>query len=472
MNWKAKDAAKIVGGSIVRGNPGTVAKGLSTDSRRIKPGQAFIALRGERFDGHDFVKKAVKRGAPWVMVERADSRVPAGATVIETADTLFALGKLAAAYRRQFKVKVAAVTGSVGKSTVKEMLAALLASKGRVLRNHGNLNNRIGLPLTLFRLNRSHDLAVLEMGCNEPGEIQKLMEIAKPDAGLITGVAPVHLQGLGSIQGVAKAKAEMIRGLGPGSTFILNLDDPLIAQHVRGFRGKLIGFSTRKDTRFRGESLHLLDVKKEVAGGGPRIQFRIQRRRDNKDKGRAREFFLKTLSRHDAVNALAACAMGRAFGVSLEEAAFRVRGFKGLSLRGEVIKSRRGFFIVNDSYNASPASVENALETLAWWKGPLRGVAVLGEMMELGRYAKEYHRKIGIKAVEAGVELLVAKGPNAGVVVEGALAAGLLKKSMFVARDNEQAVQILKKHIEKGDWVLIKGSRAMGMETVVGPLLK
>jgi UDP-N-acetylmuramoyl-tripeptide--D-alanyl-D-alanine ligase len=456
-------------GGTVSGGTAVWARGVSTDSRTLRRGDAFFALRGPRFDGHDYVGQARKLGAAFAVVERGRSRGLAG-MVVEVDDTLEALGRLAADWRLRFPVKVAAITGSVGKSTTKEMAAAVLTAGGKVLKNEGNLNNRIGLPQTLFRLNRSHALAVLEMGCNAPGEIAKLTALARPDAGLITRVAPVHLAGLHSLAGVARAKAELIRGLGPGATCVLNLDDELIRREAKSWKGKTIGFSLRPDAEFRGRLFRLLGVSKEVVAGKPRIRFWIQDKKPGRNEGALAEFSLVTLSPHNAANALAATALGAAFGIGLETAAERLRGFFELPGRGEVVRSGRGAFIVNDYYNASPVSVTEALSTLAWWKGPMRGVAVLGEMAELGRYADKYHRQVGANAARAGMDLLVTVGPHAALMAEAAARAGLRQDAVFVARDNRQAAAILNRELRPGDWVLIKGSRVMGLETVAAAI--
>lgn len=474
MKMTAKEAALAAGGKIVQGEPGRVGHGISTDSRKHKRREAFVALKGPNFDGHDFIAKAAKDSAPWVMAEkgRVKIKLPDYVALIEVEDTLAGLGAVARAYRRRFKVKIAAVTGSLGKSTTKEMAAALLSCKGQALKNQGNLNNRIGLPQTLFHLNRGYDFAVLEMGCNMPGEIKSLMEIAEPQAGLITRVAPVHLEGLGSIEGVARAKAEMIAGLSPSGTFILNLDDPLIVSKARGFKGRVIAFSARPDAQFPGESLHLGDLEKDAFWGQPRILFTIQRKVAGKKAGSPVKFILKTLFRHDAVNALAACALARAFAVSLPEAAEKLREYRGLSGRGEVVRARNGAFIMNDTYNASPVAVADSLETLAWWKGPMRGVAALGEMRELGPYAEKYHAEVGERAAALGLAALVALGPHARVMAEAAVKAGLPRDAVIVARDNGEAERLLRKLVQRGDWVLVKGSRALGMEALARALAR
>jgi len=468
VKLKAREAAELVKGRLVRGDGGRTAAGVSTDTRSLAKGQGFIALQGPNFDGHAFIKEADKKGAAWIIAEKSKARgIRTSAALIETEDTLKALGMLAADHRRRFDIKVAAITGSLGKSTVKEMAASVISSKGRVLKNKGNLNNRIGVPQTIFKINRSHRYAVLETGCNEPGEIGELTRIAGPDVGLITCAAPVHLEGLGSVEGVARAKAEMIKELSANSTFVLNLDDALIKRHARNFKGNIIGFSKGPVTDFTGECLCLVDIDKEVIGGRPRINFLVERRKGGKRTGKPVRFYLWTLAGHNAMNALAAASLGRVFNVSLAEASRKLRGFKGLPGRGEVVRSPGGAFIMNDTYNASPESVANALSTMCWWKGPMRGVAVLGDMYELGEKSVDYHREVGRRAVREGVSLLVAKGEMAEEMVEAARREGLPSDATFAVKDNARAADILKKRLQRGDWVLVKGSRSTAMEEVV-----
>jgi len=470
MKYTAREAAKAMSGTIVSGRESASAVGVSTDSRSLKKGEAFVALRGPRFDAHDFLPQALKLGAGFVVANQGRGRGLKG-TVIEVDDTLDALGRLAADWRRRFDVRVIGVTGSVGKSTTKEMTAAVLGAAGTALKNTGNLNNRIGLPQTLFGLNRSHDFAVLEMGCNVPGEIDALAGIARPDVAIITRVAPVHLEGLKSLAGVAHEKAGLIRGLSPKGTLILNLDDPEIGREARDWPGRTIGFSMRPDADFKGRVIRLLGVSKEVAvSGQPSIRFWAQDKTPGKNEGPMAEFVLNTLSPHNAANALAAAAAGAVFGVDLETAAVRLRGWVGLPGRGEVEKTARGAFLINDYYNASPVSVAQALETMAWWKGPMRGVAVLGEMMELGKFADQYHREAGTNAARSGVAALVAVGPHAKMMAQAAADAGLAREGIFVAADAKAAAAVVKKILRKGDWALLKGSRAMGMEAVAAAI--
>ncbi len=471
MTWTAIEAAKAAKGRVAYGEPGKRASGISTDTRTMRPGQAFIALSGPNFNGHDFLQTAASKGAPWVMAEKNALKkpLPDRASVVEVEDTLQALGRIAARHRSRFDVKVAAITGSIGKTTTKEMAAAVLSTKGKVLKSRGNLNNRIGMPLTLLDLNRSHKFAVLEIACNMPGEILELTSIAAPHAAMITGVGPVHLEGLGSVQGVARAKAEMIKALGPKATFILNLDDPMVRPYAKALKGKVIGFSKDPRAQFKGESLHVTRLDKEVVASSPRIVFEVERRVKGRKAG-SQEFVIKSLSHHDAVNALAALALGRAFGVGLSDAARALKKCAPLPGRGNVLRTRKGGFLIDESYNANPVSMDRALETLAWWASPVRKLAVLGEMMELGPYSKQYHGELGEKAARAGVHLLVAAGPSAKEVISSAVRAGLPKENALRAGDSREAARLVKKLVRRNDWVLVKGSRAMGLERVVESL--
>lgn len=474
MKWTAEEAARITGGKLVSGSGRAAARGVSTDTRSLRRGEAFVPLRGRKFDGHDFLAAAFQKGAAWALKDRNSrpAALPASATVIEVEDTLFALGELARFHRRSFNLQAVGVTGSIGKSTVKEMIARILSDRGVTLKNQGNLNNRIGVPLTLLQLNGRHEFAVLEMGCNEPGEIGRLTQIAEPTAGLITCVAPVHLEGLGSLDGVAAAKTEMIRNLPPGAVFILNLDDQRIGRYTKNFTGRLIGFSRRPETDFPGESLHLTAVEKEVSAGRPRLRFEVQRKIRGKPLGRAVRFRIWSLAGHNAVNAVAAAAVARAFGIPLEEAGGSLAGFHGLAGRSEVLRSPRGAFIINDCYNSSPVALLHALETLNWWRGPRRGVAVLGEMLELGKYAERYHREAGEAVARKGITLFLAKGHHAQTMIAAAVKAGLPRSQARRFEENEEAVKILADRLLPGDWVLIKGSRAMGLESIVTALTK
>lgn len=466
MKYTAREAAAAMKGAIVSGPDTVEAGGVSTDSRKLKAGEAFVALVGPRFDAHDFLPAALKQGAAFVVAARGRGRGLSG-TVIEVDDTLAALGRLAADWRRRFPVKVVGITGSVGKSTTKEMTAEVLGAAGSVLKNTGNLNNLIGLPQTVFQLDDAHDFMVLEMGCNVPGEIDRLGAIAAPEVSVITRVAPVHLEGLKSLAGVAKEKAGVIRKLDPKGVFIQNLDDPEIAQVAKAWKGKTIGFTLNPEAQFSGRVFRLMGMSKEVTvSGRPTIRFWLQDKQPGRNEGPMAEFVLNALSPHNAANTLIAAAVGSVFGVSLKLCAERLLGFVGLPGRGEVEKTGKGAFLINDYYNASPVAVAQALQTMAWWKGPLRGVAVLGEMMELGKDADRYHREAGTNAACLGADALVAVGPRAKLMAEAAAAAGLNKNEIYTAADAAEASAVAKKIIRKGDWVLIKGSRAMGLEAV------
>ena len=470
---KAGEITALTRGRLWRGRPGDRLGGICTDSRGLKPGQCFLALRGERFDGHDFLKQVVGRKASGLIVEagRVGKNLPGKIPVIAVADTLAALGDLAAAWRRKFSLPVIAVTGSTGKSTTKEMIARILAGRYRVLRNEGNLNTLIGLPLTLLQLKPSHRAAVLEMGMNRPGEIARLTEIAAPDIGLITNVGPVHLEGLGSLAGVARAKGELARGLDPEAWAIVNLDDARARKLWARHRGPRIGFSRRpRDSRGFEETLHLAAFRPVMKNGRPGIEFALQLEKSGRPYGRPAEFNLETLAWHNVENVLAAAAVCRALGVPLPEAARRLRDFQGLKGRNQLLALPGGIKVVNDSYNANPVSMLSALRSFNYWRGKGRAFVVLGDMLELGRFAAAEHRRLGRALGEMGFERLVLRGEFSELTARAAIQAGVSKTKIKVMGSNREVVSLLRAELQPGDWVLVKASRKLRLDEVVEAL--
>lgn len=466
---------EATGGSLVRGRKSARLGGISTDTRTIKPGQTFIALSGERFDGHDYIRAAISKGAGAVVVSRIPDmkRLPESLVVIKVKDTLKALGDIAAHKRALSGAKVVAVTGSNGKTTTKEMIAQALSGKYNVLRNPGNLNNLVGLPLSILGLTTSHDAAVFEMGTNLPGEIARLTEIARPDVGLITNAGPVHLQGLKSIQGVVNAKSELISGLSERSSFILNLDDKMLRLRAKKFKGKLFGFSAKPQGGLEsGESVHVTRVSGEVYKGRPGIMVEVRRKVDSRQKGKPIKFRIPGINVQNAVNAAAAICAARALGVPFEEAGSRLSGFRILSGRGNIFRTKSGVVVIDESYNANPVSMQMALENLVFWKKGRTGIAVLGEMMELGSETGKRHRMLGELAAGLGVEILIFRGEHAKEVVRGAKKQGMSDRSIIICRSNADILKRLKSMARKGDWILVKGSRKMRMEEVVQRLVK
>jgi len=474
MRLKAIETAAICRGRLRQGRAEERLGEIGTDSRTIKPGQCFLALKGERFDGHSFLHKVVQKGASALIVEdRRGLSLPREVPVIVVPDTLIALGDLAASWRRRFSIPVIAVTGSTGKSTTKEMIAYILAGRFRVLKNEGNLNNLIGLPLSLLKLRPSHQAAVLELGMNRPGEIARLTEIAQPDVGLITNVGPVHLLGLGDLPGVALAKGELAKGLGPETWAVVNLDDARVRKLWARHRGLKIGFSRRpREGRGFEETVHLAAFRPVMKNGWPGIEFALQLEKSGRYFGRPVEFSLESLAWHNLENALAAAAAGRALGVPLAEAARRLRGFQGLKARSQLLKLSGRVRLVDDSYNANPVSMLSALRSFNYWRGRSRAWVVLGDMLELGRQAETEHRRLGRALGEMGFDRLIFRGEFSRLLARTANRAGVSAGQIRVAKSNGEIVAWLAQELKPGDWVLVKGSHGVHLEEVVAGLQK
>ncbi|MBU5614156.1 UDP-N-acetylmuramoyl-tripeptide--D-alanyl-D-alanine ligase [Geomonas azotofigens] len=446
-----KEIAEATGGRMI-GEAQAVVADVCTDSRQVAPGELFVPLVGERFDGHDFIAAAAGRGVTaFLMAEswHAEHGLPAGACAVTVKDTLRALGDLAAWHRRRFDLKVVAVTGSNGKTTTKEMLARILAQTGPGLKTEGNLNNLIGLPLTLFRLTGRERWAVVEIGMSEFGEIDRLAEIAEPQVGIITNAFPAHLETLGSVEGVARAKGELFLRLKEGAVAVYNVDDPLISAcptHLNvtrltfGLRGAEVSSASIKSLGKEGESftLRLPDGEEPV--------------------------ILKAYGRHNIYNALAAAAAAHALGVPGQVIRQGLEEFTPYDKRFQ-LEDVAGVTLIDDSYNANPASMAAALTTLKDVAGGGRCAAVLGDMLELGLGTEEAHRELGHKAA-ASVERLFLLGELAAEIEQGALEAGLPAERILHAASHEELSTALIAWLEPGDCVLFKGSRGMKMDKV------
>jgi UDP-N-acetylmuramoyl-tripeptide--D-alanyl-D-alanine ligase len=425
--------------------------GVSIDSRTVKHGELFVALRGGRFDGHDFVPDALRQGAWGALVERpAPGALDGLRNVITVDDTLIALQELSRMHRGRFSLPVVGVTGSNGKTTTKEMLAAILRQRGPVLKNEGNLNNHIGVPLTLFRLRAEHRAAVIEMGISGLGEIALLARLAQPDVGVITNIGPAHLQFLGSTDTVARAKGELLQGMRPGGTAVLNADDRYFGTLRALFPGRVVSFGTGEQADVRATGIEQRQDGTEMtiraAGGTTRVR-------------------LRTIGLHNVSNALAAAAAASVLGVPPDMVRSGLEEFRPVAMRSE-LRDVRGMRVLADCYNANPASVRAALEALSALGGG-RTVAVLGDMLELGDAAAEAHREAGRTTADLGIGALIAVGPLGRHVAEGARSAGMAADRVREAGTPSQAAVLLRGIARAGDTVLIKGSRGMKMETVL-----
>jgi UDP-N-acetylmuramoyl-tripeptide--D-alanyl-D-alanine ligase len=444
------------GGELLRLGERTRFPGVTTDSRRLRRGELFVAIRGEAHDGHDFLADAAERGAGAVLIERAHADRPLTCGVIVVRDTLTALGDLAVFHRHRHHPRIVAVTGSNGKTTTKEMLAAILEralGPGRVLRTTGTQNNLVGLPLTLLRLAGTEEIAILELGMNGPGEIWRLAQIAEPDVGVITCVAPAHLEGLGSIHGVAEAKAELYRRLRPSATAVVNADDALVSASARAFPGRKVPFGT-------GTEELAVGARAIIDHGLDGTEFRLVVEQHDVPVR------LAVPGRHNVTNALAAAAVAHALGLGIEAVQAGLEAFQPPGMRMEVTQLPTGVTVLNDAYNANPASMAAALRTLAASRGRRR-VAVLGEMRELGAEATRAHRELGAVAAAARVDALFLLGEHAGDVRAGAEAAGLPTDRIAVAATHEELAARLGAFSRAGDLVLLKGSRGAAMEEVL-----
>lgn len=428
-------------------NPKTVRWGpVSIDSRQVEPGSVFWALHGPRHDGNDFAADALARGASGAVVDRP-IEAPAGHWTLEVPDTLAALRQWAAWKRRRFSGVVIAVTGSVGKTTTRQMIHTILATRLAGSATPRNYNNHIGVPVSMSRIEPHHDYAVLELGASRRGEIAELAELAAPKIGAITHVGEAHLGGFGGRHGVAVAKAELLAALPPDGHAVLG-DDPWLRRLAQGCKAPITWVG-------RGAECDLAAT--DVRCGRGVLSFRL----------RQCEFSIPVWGRHHLVSALVAIATGRIMGFDLEQMAAALGQFRSLPMRCEVTEIR-GATVINDTYNASPTAMRAALELLRDFDAPGRRIFVCGDMAELGDEATLLHRQLGSQVVTlCGADLLIACGQHAREVVAGARGAGMPQAHAIPCRTPEETLPYLGQAILPGDVVLVKGSRVLAMERVV-----
>lgn len=441
------EAARATAGVPAGAGGSWRARGVSIDSRTLVPGQLFVAIAGPRFDGHDFLAEAAARGAVAAVVHR-EGPAPAGLPLLRVADTARALAALAAHVRARAELPVVAVTGSVGKTTTKEMTAALLAGLGPVLRTEGNLNNQYGLPLTLLRLEPSHRTAVLELGMSAAGELRALSALARPTVAVITRVAPVHLEFFASVEAIAAAKAEVLEGLEPGGVAVLNRDDERVRRIGEAHHGKVIWFGREGEVSAEGC---------QGTSRGLRFDLRIA--------GRVHDVDLPLPGAHYVSDFLAAAAAAHHLGVADEAIVAAAPSLRAAARRGQVVELADGITLVDDAYNSNPVAVEAAVEALELLRpsGGGRRVAFLGDMLELGSTGPELHRRTG-RLVGPRVDVLVAVGALAAHLAEGARAKGGPAVHLFAG--SEEAAAAAAGLVRPGDAVLVKGSRGVRMERV------
>ena len=432
------------------------ALGAAVDSREVSPGNLFVALPGERTDGHAFVADAMAQGASAVLVARAPEGIDlasAGMSVVEVPDTLRGFHAIAAAWRARFDPLVVGVTGSIAKTSTKEAIATVLAGDLVTLKNEGNQNNEVGLPLTVMRLRPDHQAAVLEMGMYVGGEIADLARIGRPEIGVVTAVQPVHLSRIGTIEAVEQAKGELVEALPADGVAVLNADDERVRRMASRTAAHVMTYGFAADAAVRAEEVE--------SAGADGMRFSLVA------EGARRPVVIPTLGRLAVHNALAAAAVGLASGIAPERvAAALARGWSAPH-RGALVDAG-GVTIVDDSYNASPGSVIAALDLLAGMPG--RRVAVLGEMRELGDGAEAGHERVGVAAA-AVAELLVVVGAAAAGIARGARDAGMAAEHVVEVEDRTDALAALEKRLRPGDVVLVKASRGIELDLLVDALV-
>ncbi|MBI5902354.1 MAG: UDP-N-acetylmuramoyl-tripeptide--D-alanyl-D-alanine ligase [Deltaproteobacteria bacterium] len=447
MELTVNEIVRATGGTLRDGEAAPMVSGISTDSRRVREREAFFALKGPNFDGHGFVRDVLAKGASCVVVERGFTPPP-DACAVAVGDTLKALGDLASYWRGLHDIPVIAVSGSAGKTTTKDMIASILSVSRPVLKTAGNFNNLIGLPLTLFGLDRGHRAAVLELGISEPFEMERLVEICAPGAGVITNIGGAHLKTLGSIEGVAKAKSALFTNIGVDGTRVVNRDDQWVARLSAGLRNVVTySLKHRADVMVKGCSV-------DRGLGHVDAVYRV--------RGVDMEARINGASAANVMNGAAAIASTLHLDVSGDEIREGLRAFTPASGRMSTVKIG-ALTVLDDTYNANPTSVAASLETLSTAKG--RKVAILGDMLELGDASGPEHRKIGRLAGSLGADAIVAIGEWSRAICDGAVEAGL--KSVHAFKDKREAIEGIEGLLREGDTVLVKGSRGMRLEEVV-----
>lgn len=434
--------------------------GFSIDSRTIRPGEAFIAIKGPRHDGHDFVPQVLKRGAVAAIVSE-ERRMTYPSEIhkhlVGVLDTFEALQQLARFARRSWGRVVIGVTGSTGKTTTKDLLAALLSTRHQVLKSEGNLNNEYGLPLTLLRLQAGHEVAVLEMAMAHKGELAKLCSVAAPNIGLVTNVAPVHLEFFQSVEEIAEAKRELIHNLAPPAIAVLNADDPQVKGFGEGFSGKVLHFGMEKAAEARVEQI----ADHGCAGSEFDLVFGPKRARVH----------LPLPGRPHIANALAAFAVASLFKIEPADAAAVFARFQPAPMRGELVRFAPGFTVVNDAYNSNPRALAAMADALSRTPDAHRRLLVAGEMKELGPTSADLHRQAGERIAALGnIDFLAGVAGDARYIVEGAVAARMAADRARFFEAKETAADWLAGTVQAGDWVLLKASRGVALETVLEAL--
>lgn len=458
IEWNTADILKTTSGRMLHGNEDSVFSGISIDSRTINENELFIAIKGEFYDGHHFLKEVLDKRIRGIVINNnmaqtvnLNEHKTEGIVCILVDDTTTALGDLASYRRKNADISVVGITGSNGKTSTREMTASIVSQRFGVLSTRGNFNNEIGLPLTLLKLSNSHEWAILELAMNRPGEIKRLAEICMPDIGLITNIGPAHLEGVGSIEGVMHAKGELLETLNTSSTAILNADDPMMPKLAKKTAASILLFGLSENSHITAEKLKETDRGTLFTLVLPTQKVQID---------------LKVPGRFMVSNALAAAAVGYLLGLTTDIIQKGLEKFKPVSGRMNIVKTKNNIHIIDDTYNSNPGSMSAAITTLNALKKNNRSVIVAGDMRELGDESQVLHKQIGALAGESHVEKLCITGEFAHAVADGARETGMNSKDIVIG-SKDDIIHHLVSWLEPNDWVLVKGSRAIGMEKIV-----
>jgi UDP-N-acetylmuramoyl-tripeptide--D-alanyl-D-alanine ligase len=447
-----EEVARLSGGRLIKGDPATPVDRLHTDTRTLATGDCFVALQGDRFDGHTFVREVQKHGAVAALVSsKVIPDLPEGLGLVEVSNTLEGLQRFAAAYRSLLSIRTVGVTGSSGKTSTKELIAAVLRTRFKTKATKGNLNNHIGVPLTLIGLDEDDEFGVVEMGMNHPGEIAPLAKMAAPGIGVISSIGPAHIEFFRDQAAIAAEKAELLAALPKNGLAILNSDDEWSRRIADRSAAPVTWVGSGAESTWRGDNLQI---------AADALSFRLSHGNESVNVK------LPVINRIMVGNALLAAAVGHAVGLTLAEIA---SGLESVQLPGARMQmvNVNGAWIMNDAYNANPASMKAALIALKEFPGVQRRLAVLGSMGELGQHAIELHRSVGEFAATQGVEYVIAVGPHTEAYTAGAVAGGMSPQKILKALDAEEATAALKSLLREGDVVLVKGSHFMGLEGLV-----
>jgi len=463
MLFMTTDVLKATGGKRLRGREDLHFSGISIDSRSIRKGELFVAVLGDRFDGHDFCEEVLKKGALGVMVregwapfrESLFQEPGAEQNLISVPDTIRALQDLAHAHRMQYRIPIVAVTGTNGKTSTKEMIYSILSIGHHVFRSQGNLNNHIGVPLSLFGIGGETEEAVLEFGMSGTGEIHRLREIARPGVVVITNVSAAHLMALRTVEEVAMAKGEILEEMAEDGWAVLNRDDPRVYAMRGRVRGKVMTFGLEKGADVTAKEIHT---------GEDGTRFRL------KHGGEESEVRLNIPGLHQVSNAMAAAAAAVVLGRPLSIIARGLSSYRPLAQRWETFRLLNGAVVINDAYNANPESMKAAIRTLKGLGPHRRNIAVLGDMLELGGYSEEAHRSIGRLVAESSLDILVTVGEHSAWIAEEAEDHGMNPKGIIRCASREDAALKLGKILKGNDRILLKASRKMGLERIAEEL--